>query len=165
MNIQKYYKTLFNYDNGFLYAKIKCGQRRNIGTLVGDIYTNHGKKYHRANVDGKPKQLHNIIWIMHNGKIPNNMKVTHINNNTLDNRIENLMLVESHLVFTRNKLRQDNSSGMAGVSYYKRDNNWRVTINHKGKMIHIGYFETIEEAKIARESAMKQYNYLGVIDV
>jgi hypothetical protein len=37
------------------------------------------------------KQEHRIVWEKHNGKIPNGYVVHHVNGDTKDNRIENLL--------------------------------------------------------------------------
>ena len=39
-----------------------------------------------------------------------------------------------------------NSSGYTGVSYMKNKKKWRAYINLRGKQIHLGLFETKEEA-------------------
>jgi hypothetical protein len=161
MLLQEYYNKLFKYSKGILYAKVPCGNRRSANTIIGDIYINNGKSYRRANVDKKPKQIHNIIWIMHYGSIPKQMLVIHIDKDTLNNKIENLELVPYRCAFTRNKLRQDNISGIPGVSFYGRDNKWRATVSYNGKVINCGCFNTIEEAKTARECAMKKYDYFS----
>ena len=39
-------------------------------------------------------------------------------------------------------MKSTNTSGVKGVSWCKRDNKWRVTIDRK----HVGYYETFEKA-------------------
>ena len=52
-------------------------------------------------------------------------------------------------------LRRDNNTGITGVS--KVGNRYRVKITAFGKVHHIGYFPTIEEAKLARKKAESLY--------
>lgn len=54
-------------------------------------------------------------------------------------------------------IRQTNISGRTGVHYHKRDKCWTASIGKEGKLIHLGYFSSFEEACTARESAEKDY--------
>ena len=57
-----------------------------------------------------------------------------------------------------NKSRQsNNTSGSIGVFCYKAKNKWRAHIQKDGKNIHLGYFETKEEAIEARSKAEETY--------
>jgi hypothetical protein len=50
--------------------------------------------YMITNINGKNIYMHELIWVMKNKKpIPNNFIVSHKNNNTSDNRRDNLHLV------------------------------------------------------------------------
>ena len=53
-----------------------------------------------------------------------------------------------------------NTSGYAGVSRkeeFKRATSWVARIGHKGKTIHLGHFDTFEEAVAARQAAEREY--------
>lgn len=53
-----------------------------------------------------------------------------------------------------------NTSGIRGVSWYKRDGKWRAHIVIKQKQIHLGYFDSIEEAEAAVIEGREKYmNY------
>lgn len=47
-------------------------------------------------------------------------------------------------------LNSRSTSGIKGVSYCKREGKWRAHIYHNKEKIHIGYFDTLENATIAR---------------
>lgn len=47
-----------------------------------------------------------------------------------------------------------NKSGVVGVCFYKARQKYIATITRNGKTKHLGYFETIDEAKAARENAL-----------
>ncbi|MCR8633506.1 AP2 domain-containing protein [Paenibacillus radicis (ex Xue et al. 2023)] len=51
------------------------------------------------------------------------------------------------------RMRGDNTSGFRGVSWHKKHKKWTVTIGVNNKLIYIGYFESKEEAVIARKNA------------
>lgn len=55
------------------------------------------------------------------------------------------------------RLRKTNKTGVKGVYFYKRRNRYHAQIGVKGKNIHLGYFDTIEEAKQARMEAEQKY--------
>ena len=55
--------------------------------------------------------------------------------------------------------RKTNSSGIIGVSFWKRDRNWTACITVSYKTIRLGYFDTKIEAVKARYYAEKKYGY------
>jgi hypothetical protein len=77
----------------------------------------------------------------------------HINRNRSDNRICNLRLASATLNAQNASVRNDNTSGVQGVSWHKASNKWVVQISKKGKSTHIGLFATIDEATEARKQA------------
>lgn len=70
----------------------------------------------------------------------------HVNGNTLDNRRENLRIATKQQNKINSKTRNDNTSGYKGISWDKKHQKWRARIMIAGKSIHIGYFETREQA-------------------
>jgi hypothetical protein len=84
--------------------------------------------------------------------------IDHINGLTTDNRFENLRIV-SHKVNSRNKkMHNTNTSGFNGVSWNKRYRKWETYIRVNNKKKYLGYYDTIEEAIAARESAIIEFN-------
>jgi hypothetical protein len=101
--------------------------------------------------------LHRLVWIYHNGDIPNGMIVDHIDRNPSNNRIENLRLASRSLNAYNSKLSISNTSGIRGVSFVTSENKWRAGISVNGKQIILGEFHTIEEATISRKEAEIKY--------
>lgn len=61
-------------------------------------------------------------------------------------------------------IKSNNLSGIKGVSWDKSRNKWVARITLQYKQIHIGYFESIQDAEIARIDAELKYwgqNYCG----
>lgn len=84
--------------------------------------------------------------------------VDHINGDTLDNRRSNLRLAtvaQNNLNCTR---RKDNTSGYKGVKKDKRSLKWSARIWANGKRLHLGTFNTPEEAYQAYCDASKLYH-------
>ena len=145
---QETVKTLFNYSDGKLFWKIKPCFRVKRGQEAGTLGNDN---YEHIGIFGKVYMLHRIIYLYHHGYFPK--YIDHINGNTLDNRIENLRKVTVTENQYNSKKRKDNTSGIKGVSWYKRDSKWRAQIKVNGKNIHLGTYTDIVEA----ENIIKKY--------
>ncbi len=95
--------------------------------------------------------MHRLIMKAKPGDI-----VDHINGITLDNRRCNLRVCTQSENNKNMKLMITNTSGYKGVSSY--DSRWRAYINVNGKNIHLGYFNTKEEAHDAYCVAAIKYH-------
>ena len=97
--------------------------------------------------------MHNLIM----GETPKNLVIDHINRDRLDNRRENLRFV-SFTVNGYNKGKQsNNTSGCVGVSYDRKRCKWEAYIKIDKSKKFLGYFNTLEEARIRREEAEIEY--------
>lgn len=110
-------------------------------------------------INGKKHRAHRIAYELVNGPIPDGLWVDHINHIRDDNRICNLRLVTKSGNMRNATLRQDNSSGVTGVSWHSGSRKWRARINHNGKSVFLGFFSSLEEAARARKSAEKNSGY------
>lgn len=81
----------------------------------------------------------------------------HKNRNPLDNRRENLRPA-TQKENTRNKSKQkNNTSGVTGVGYLKKNGMWRARITYNETEIFLGLFPNKDDAIIARLKAEKEY--------
>ena len=83
------------------------------------------------------------------------VEVDHRNTNGLDNRRENLRVcvhAQNGMNRSRNK---NNTSGYKGVCFKKhvKVKNWQAQIAVRGKIIHLGYFNTAMEAALVYNEA------------
>lgn len=118
------------------------------GYLVGTI-----RQFRAA-----PFKAHRVAWAIHYGVWPEN-DVDHINGITSDNRIANLRDV-SHAVNMRNmKVRSDNTSGHAGISWFAQTSRWHVRVPRESGTDHVGFFLSLEEAVAARDAARAGMGY------
>lgn len=99
--------------------------------------------------------VHRLIWILFNGEIPEGLCIDHINRNRLDNRIENLRIVNHHENMSNHGIKT--KSGYPGVWWYDLCKTWQVRIQVKKKTVNIGYYKDLEEAIAARKEAEAKY--------
>lgn len=103
-----------------------------------------------ARINGKGVKLHKFI-------MKTNNKVDHKNRCKNDNRRNNLRTANNNQNGMNINIRQDNNSGVTGVSRTSDDNYWRARITVEGKEIHLGSFDNFEDAVEARQSAELKY--------
>lgn len=106
--------------------------------------------YVRIRIEGKYYAAHRLAWLYVYGKLPE-YEIDHINRDRLDNRIENLRDVP-HFENCQNQGAKKNSIlGVKGVS--KVRNKYTAKISILGKIIRLGTFDTLEEAKAKYDTA------------
>lgn len=114
------------------------------------------KGYLRVLINGERNfstGVHRIIYYMYHKINIDNLEIDHINGIVDDNRIENLRVATSSQNNHNCKWRNNNTSGIKGVSWHKRSQMWRADICVNYKQIWLGSFRLKEEA----EEAVKQY--------
>lgn len=133
------------------------GRPRKDGTRK-EIF-NHVNKdgYHRSGSQYPESYRSRMIWVAVNGPIPKDKQINHINHNTADDNIANLELVTRQQNNQYKRKHKDNKSGFKGVSYHKRSSRYQSQIHTNGKVKHLGYYNTPEEAAIAYDEAARKY--------
>jgi len=112
----------------------------------------------RIGINAKLYKAHSLAWIYMTGEIPRQI-TDHINHNTSDNRWINLRAV-SHADNLRNmSRRKDNASGATGVDWSKAKRKWRARIKVNGVDLHIGFFDRLVDATIARKEADRKHGF------
>lgn len=101
--------------------------------------------YAAISINGKKTLLHRYLMGVHEEEYSIKKVVDHINGDKLDNRIQNLRVCE-HKDNMKN-IRK--GSKVIGVSQLK-NGKWAARIMHNYKGMHLGYFDTEQEAIIAR---------------
>ena len=106
-------------------------------------------------VDNKLQKAHRMAWLYVHGYLPD-CDIDHINGIKNDNRIENLRLAT----------RSENNQNRRAANKNNKQSAIGVTINHIGKYvaaitinrkaIHLGCFDTIEEASLAYNKAKQE---------
>ena len=106
--------------------------------------------YGQMNVGGKHRKAHRISYELANGPIPKGLMIDHICHTPSCVRPEHLRLATSKQnQENRITSRVGNKSGVRGVSWVPATQRWIARVGHNGKIVHVGYFATIEEAEAA----------------
>lgn len=92
---------------------------------------------------------------------PKGMTVDHIDHNILNNTKSNLRVVTNQQNNLNKGMYAHNTSGIKGVVWDKARNKWMSQIMVNNKTIHLGRFENIDDANMARFKA--ETKYFGVI--
>ncbi len=139
---------------------------RNKYTLVDDEdyeYLNQYKwyaykgrnTYYAVKTDHKLKKqirMHRVIM-----KPPSYLQVDHKDGDGLNNQKENLRICTNQQNAGNSRIRKDNTSGIKGVTWYKRDKKWKAQIKINNKNKHLGYFSDKNKAKRVYIKAAKRH--------
>ncbi len=151
------FKTIDGYDN---YEVSNKGNIRNKTTnkfLQGSIGRNG---YLRITLTKNDKKMtfsvHRLVAIAFIPNPENKLNTDHIDNNRLNNNVENLRWA----TFQENNrnciISSKNKTGIKGVYFNKKDKKWFAQIKIDGRTIHLGSFNTIDQAKEVRQLKANQ---------
>ena len=117
------------------------------------------KGYFAGKVCGVCVRAHRVAWALHYGEWPE-MDLDHIDGNPQNNAIANLREVTRSENSRNMKVYRTNSSGVHGVGMHSCGK-WRARIAPRrgARSIHLGLFNTKEEAIAARKKAEKEHGY------
>lgn len=119
---------------------------RRAGKVAGGLDA-HG--YRTIVIDKVQYKAHRLAWLCVYGRWPVG-DIDHINRDKGDNRISNLReCTRTENNQNRAATSSNSASGYTGVSFCKTTNRWRAKIKADGKQIHLGRFDTREEARDA----------------
>ena len=151
---------LFTYDreSGVLYWRIR-NRTTTRHKYVAGTYRGAKDGYRQVSIKGKHYMEHRIIMMLCFGHTPENAEIDHINHIRNDNRLFNLRFV-THGENMRNKsVSSKSTTGVTGVCFYKRLQKYMAQIKVNREFIHLGYFDTLEEAAAARAEANLKFNF------
>jgi len=110
--------------------------------------------YMRFKCFNKTWLLHRGIFLLGHGYLPK--YIDHINRNKLDNRLENLRECSKTQNCVNSLVRSDNPYGLKGVTFHKSSGKYAAQSFYNGKRVHIGLFNTPEEAGIAYNNTARE---------
>ena len=109
-----------------------------------------------------PVMLSNLVWVYFNGPIPEGHDVDHINDNSLDNRLENLqLLTRKENLRKRGHGINQNTVHMTKeereAKYYKRLEKQREAEYKRRKRNYVGYQKFMLEKKLDEIAEEREY--------
>jgi hypothetical protein len=152
------WNAIFRYEpDGTIWWKEQItgrGRPRNMNRPVG---CRHSSGYLHFGFKGKYYDVHVAIWEMHYGPVTPGMQVDHKNNVRNDNKVENLQELTHGDNSKKQLMRKNNKTGYKGVSFCKKRKKFLARIHVNYKNIHLGRFDTAEEAYEVRRAAELHY--------
>lgn len=149
---QEYLLKHYDYDSisGNLIWKIPTVSWIKQGDIVGCMRRDG---YRVTRIKGKNYLVHRLIFLFHHGYLPD--LIDHKDQDSTNNRIENLRASNKTKNSYNSGLPSNNKSGVRGVSWDKKNNKWIVRFKSNGVYKFLGYFVDLEEAKFVREQEEK----------
>jgi hypothetical protein len=123
-----------------------------------EALTSYSNGYLLGGIGGVLFLAHRVAYAIHHGKWPDD-QIDHINGVRDDNRINNLRVVNQQENLRNSNMKRNNTSGITGVVFSKPRGKWLARIGVGYRRIHIGYFDTLEEAAAARKEAATKHGF------
>lgn len=144
---------IYNPATGDLIYRLPNNQK-NIGDTFGALGS---QGYLIGNIGSQSYLVHRLIWLYVYGYLPD--QVDHIDHDRTNNRISNLREVSNLENHKNCSVSRNSSTGVNGVCIHKPTGKYRAYIMVNKKQIHLGLFDSLDEAKKARENADIQHNF------
>lgn len=129
--------------------------RTRAGTVAGCI-TSTG--YRVLCIEGRTYRASRIAWALVHGDWPSG-QIDHISHKRDDDRLKNLRDV-TPMANARNKsLLRSNKSGAVGVHFHQPSGKWHARVMDRGRRIHLGAFDNLGDAVVARQAASARHDY------
>ena len=145
--------TRLKYEDGMLWRMLKLGRWKAVKiTPIGK------NGYSNINLDRKMYKYHRVVYKVcnHNWDITDNSRENEVDHicgvKPIDNRIENLRILN------RQKNMRNNLHYVKGYTYNKKHNKYYARIWVICKSIHLGCYDTAEEAREAYLKAKPIYH-------
>ena len=157
---------IIEYRDGVLYYKVSIG-RKKAGDVIGNLYrpskgsAKRGrKKRWRLKFKGKEYYRARVVWTLFNGDTEK--MIDHINNNTLDDRIENLREC-TNAQNQANRWESKSKTGVKGLrrpKFKRRDGSYHVVyvgvVDHNGRRHCTSRSPDTEEGKAKAIQALRE---------
>jgi len=134
----------YNPDTG-IFTWIKSPRK---GWIGKEAATNTSKRYLEIRIDGILYKAHRCAWLYIHGFMPKN-EIDHIDQNTHNNRIDNLREATRFDNTHNTRTPTTNTSGIKGVYWLKKNKKWVGQVAHNGVQHYLGLFSEIEQAEQA----------------
>lgn len=141
----------YNPKSGLFTWRNPTSRRVRAGRIAGNI---DSMGYVQMSLDNRDYRGHRLAWLYVHGHYPEN-EVDHVNMVRSDNRIDNLREATREQNARNRIAYKSSTTGFKGVIRSRDKFSARITVNRKP--IHLGQFDTAEEANAAYEAAANRY--------
>lgn len=140
-------KELLHYDpeTGIFRWRVSTAHRVKPWDVAG---TKDDKDYIEIKHKNIRSKAHRLAWLYMTGEWPRH-EIDHEDRVRSNNSWKNLRPATHKQNMENQPLKKTNTSGFRGVSWDKRKQKWEAYTMHNQKKIHVGYFDTAEEANQA----------------
>jgi len=149
----------YNYETGRLIWRPKSGSTpatrmwntRYAGTQAGTSVSPHG--YIALRIEGQRFWAHRVIWKMVYGEEPP-VEIDHVDGNPSNNRLDNLRTATIGQNRANARRQSASVSGAKGVR--RNGDRWMAMVTWDGRTHYLGTFDTVAEAKAARDAKARE---------
>lgn len=146
-------EELLHYDpetGYFFWKKLEGRGHRELGGKVAGCLAPNG--YIMLGIDRKLYRAHRVVFLLENGEFPKQY-VDHIDGDKKNNKRDNLRLVTQQQNAYNAKPHKDSVTKVKGVYWDKERELYVAQIWLNGKHIHLGRYETLEEASVVAKNS------------
>lgn len=142
-----------------VFVRLRASSRRvHVGDIAGYC---DGKGYRSIAVRGRAYRSSHLAWLYVHGVWPDGI-IDHINTDPSDDRIENLRDIPFRgNAQNQRRAHKHNGSGVLGVERLS-SGRYRPRINVAGRYVHLGVYDTPEEASAVYWAAKKRMHPYSV---
>ena len=142
----------YNPDTGVFRWRVVLSNRVRLGQVAG----NYDKGRWIISIDNRGYFAHQLAWLWMTGGFPH-FEIDHIDGDSTHNRWFNLRKGDRQKSSANTKRYRNNTSGFKGVTWDADRSKWMAQIHPNGRHIHLGRFDTPEEAHEAYMAAAIKY--------
>lgn len=146
----EFLRSRYDYDPATGVLTSKYGRHRG-----KPITQTEDQGYVVLRIHGKIFKASRVIWKLMTGEDPPE-EIDHENKDRADNHWDNLRDFTKTQNQWNRKAKRSSSTGLIGVTWHKRDQQWSSEIRVNNKRKWLGYFSTAEAAYEAYIEAAKQ---------
>lgn len=156
---QKYLRACFDYDpeTGILTWRKRSDVSAQVNARCVGKSAGSRVPYNLIQIKGIQYRAHRLIWGYVFGSIPKDMEIDHIDGDTQNNRLSNLRLASSGQN-KHNSRKSRRGKLPKGVYVAHKTKRFAARIQVNRKRIHLGAYDTPEEAHAAFLKAAVKYH-------
>jgi hypothetical protein len=125
------------------------------GTQAGKAHT---RNYIIVGINYKAYLAHRVAWLIYTGEWPKD-EIDHIDHDSSNNRIANLREADRQVNCRNMSISKRNKTGFVGVAWNKTRKSWTANIQHKGRNLYLGGYQSLGEAAMARARYENKLGY------